>query len=314
MATVEAVEARFVRLEAIVDDMAQKMGNYVAVTTQKEQEFKGRVDAEVENVKKVIEGVHEASQSKSHDMNQRMQDTYQETKSAFDNIMIKMAEWERWSSQHLPAGGDRHDKVHYYIPTKNLLPEAFKGELSKWKQWKEDVEDYFDTINKGMENFLKDIEAEDKEPIDGKFVADHMQLYGPKVTGDSVQVWRALKNLTSDEARRIISSVKNEDGFLAWKQLVENYEKGADAKVGVALAELSGMVMKPARNPSETRNLINELEIRKKVVEDLTSDSIHYMHYKSVMLGILDPTTRQHTANIHSTKDMKLLKQIFWSS
>ena len=164
-----------------------------------------------------------------------------------------------------------------------------------------------DTVNKGMKSFLKDVEVTGL--IDNSFLASAAQKYGQKVADDGVQVWRALKKLTSEEARRVISSVKDENGFVAWKQLTENFEKGVDAKIGMALAELSGMVMKPAKTPTETRSLITELENKKKVVEEMTEDDIAPMHYKSILLGILDPMTRQHTASIHGTKDMKKLIQ-----
>ena len=66
--------------------------------------------------------------------------------------------------------------------------------------------------------------------------------------------------------------------------------------------EFSGMVARPAKNPEETRNLITEMERKRKMVEDVTGEDVSENHAKSVLVGILDPTTRQHTAMYHGSK------------
>ena len=68
--------------------------------------------------------------------------------------------------------------------------------------------------------------------------------YGAKVTEDSVQVWRG-------EARKVIMSVKNEDGFKAWQKLHMHFGPSLSAKQGMALSDFSGMVAKPATKPDE---------------------------------------------------------------
>ncbi len=61
------------------------------------------------------------------------------------------------------------------------------------------------------------------------------------------------------------------------------------------------MVAKPAKNPSATRNLVTEIDQRIKLVEDTTGKTVDEDHAKIVLIGILDPTTRQHTAMEHGT-------------
>ena len=43
-------------------------------------------------------------------------------------------------------------------------------------------------------------------------------------------------------------SVKNEDGFKAWQKLHVHFGPSLSAKRGMALADFSGMVAKPARD------------------------------------------------------------------
>lgn len=65
---------------------------------------------------------------------------------------------------------------------------------------------------------------------------------------------------------------------------------------GMVLADLSGMVAKPARTPGETRTQVMELDRRVKVAEDVTGEPISENHSKSILVGILAPLMRQHTA------------------
>ena len=70
-------------------------------------------------------------------------------------------------------------------------------------------------------------------------------------------------------------------------------------KQGMALADFTGMVAKPATKPGETKSLITELERRMKTVYEVTVELISDNHAKSVLVGMLDPMTRQHTAMHH---------------
>ena len=120
--------------------------------------------------------------------------------------------------------------------------------------------------------------------------------YGEKVTKDAVRVWRALKGITEGEARKVINSVKSEDGFKAWWKLHLRFEPGLAAKHGLALAEFSGMVTRPAKTPAETKQLVTEMDRKMHLIDEITDEAVSNNHAKSVLIGILDPMTRQHTA------------------
>ena len=95
-----------------------------------------------------------------------------------------------------------------------------------------------------------------------------------QVTQDEVQVWRALKGLTDGEARKVVLSVRDEDGFLAWRKLCLHFEPTLAAMQGRVIAEFGAMVTKPAKDTAETRRLVTELDQRKKLVEDLTGETV----------------------------------------
>ena len=151
-----------------------------------------------------------------------------------------------------------------YIPIKKLVPKEYKDHGDGWRQWQDDLLDFLDCSNPGMRSFLKEIEAQTEELKD-EWMQMMKDKYGAKVTEDSVQVWRAIKSLTGRAARKVIMSVQNEDGFKAWQKLHMHFGPSLLAKQGMALADFSGMVAKPATKPGETKSLFTELERRMKI-------------------------------------------------
>ena len=73
------------------------------------------------------------------------------------------------------------------------------------------------TRNVGMLKFLQAITLNRETPVDATMKRKWAVL-GENVLGDHVQVWRALKGLTSGGARSVVRSVHGEDGFEAWRQ------------------------------------------------------------------------------------------------
>ena len=76
---------------------------------------------------------------------------------------------------------------------------------------------------------------------------------------------------------------------------------------GMVLAEFSGMVARPAKNTAETKLLVTEIEQKIRIIEDITGEVITDNHAKSVLIGVLDPMTRQHTA-MHQGTEVKFEK------
>ena len=59
------------------------------------------------------------------------------------------------------------------------------------------------------------------------------------------------------------------------------------------MAQFSGMVARLAKSPGETIALLTEMDRKMKLVEDVTGEEVSEMHARSVLVGILDPVTRQ---------------------
>ena len=97
-------------------------------------------------------------------------------------------------------------------------------------------------------------------------------------------------------ARVVVQSVEGENGSEAWRRLYHQFEPKLVIKQGQVLSDFAAMVMKPARTIAETRDLITELDRKMKLIRELTHEGVSDVHAKFILIGILDPMTRQHTA------------------
>ena len=215
------------------------------------------------------------------------------TEHNINEVKIEIAKLKDAQPQHHQANGSKG-----YLQVKNLTPKTFGEKPEEWRTWKEDLEDFMDTINPGMKAFLKAIAAEG-EVINNEWKEEKRLEYNDKIIDDEVQVWRTLKALTTGEAKKLILAVKAEDGYKAWQKMHQRFEQSLAAKQGTVLAEFTGMITRPSKNPTETKKLITEIEQNMKKVEDTTGTEIDQNHAKSILIGILDPITRQHTAMRH---------------
>ena len=195
------------------------------------------------------------------------------------------------------------------MPYKNLVPDTLDNDYKQWRGWKEDIEDFMDTANPGLKKFLKVLERK-TEMVTKQYLKEVEDTYGKKVTTDAIQIWRALKATTKGEARKVINAVQHQNGYEAWQRLVQRFETGLEARQGEALAEFSGMIRRPAKNTEETKSLITEMDEKKNMVEEMTGSPVGEQHAKSILLGILDPITRQNTAASQGKETYEGLKKI----
>ena len=278
--------------------MRGNIADYARGLETQKKEFQDNTEIQFQQHKLVINELIASARKEFGDLHINLNTLHGMTDQALKDVNKKINELEGDRS----GGGAGHGvawKSKGYIPTKSLVPKTFTNKEEDWRRWQDDAMDYFDSLNEGMKDLLKEVELEAR-PVDNAWL--EAQVHDARVKGDQVQLWRALKNLTDGEARKVVTSVKEENGFRAWQKLHQRFGPSLSSKQGLVLMEFSGMVAKPAKTPTETRTLVTEMEQRIKLVEDITGTEVSENHVKSVLVGILDPTTRQHTAMYHGNK------------
>ena len=193
-------------------------------------------------------------------------------------------------------GGAGHKKIGL-LPDKMMLPKVFNDDIMQWNKWKQDVAKYFDESKEGIKNVMEQV-ANLKNPVTSEVLKEAAQNY-PQVLS-SVEQWkhlyRALEKLTDGEAAKIISTVKDENGFEAWRQLHLRFEPELEAQRNVVLTDLHNIT--PAKNIDETRSKMVELKVRIAKAENILHMEVQEMQKMTALLQIIDPITRQHTATM----------------
>ena len=294
------MEHRLDMLEQEVQVMRQQMSQQEASVAAQKAQLIAQLNEELVKHKLVLVEVVEEAKKEFTTVHMKVKNLYDEASGAVVELKERLdnveKESERSGGKHGGGGG-----MKGYLPVKAMLPNPFSDKPEEWRQWQEDMMDYLDSITPGMKAFLKEV-ADETEAVDDAWLMNAQQEHSTKITGDELAVWRALKTLTTGEARKVVTSIRTENGYRAWQKLHQRFGPSLSCKQGMVLMEFSAMVSKPAKTPDETRHLITEMERRIKMVEEVTGEDVSENHAKSVLVGILDPLTRQHTAMHHGSK------------
>ena len=165
-----------------------------------------------------------------------------------------------------------------------------------------------DLVKPGMKELLTAAErARDNEVVDAARATNQ----NPTIGVEAIQVWRALKKLTEDysEARQVVISVPGEDGYAAWVKLHRRFGMALGMRQGTMLSNFSQLGSVKMKSPVETRSKVIEIDRMAKLAQETNGEPIGEGHWKSVLVGMLDPLTRQHTSRMmgsqHTAMDLK---------
>ena len=153
--------------------------------------------------------------------------------------------------------------LHYNHMTVSVLEK-----MDQWRNWKSDVEDYTEATLPGIRGYLEKAKESDEE-------IDEVDV-DVKAWEQTEMLWRFLKKYTAGDARKIVSSVSDRNGWEAWMKLHLQFEPALVMREAVVMAQFTSMVNKRAKTPAETKTLLVELEERAKRVEEITHDERDY--------------------------------------
>ena len=104
------------------------------------------------------------------------------------------------------------------------------------------------------------------------------------------------------EARLAVTSVPSEDGFAAWVKLHRRYGMALAMKQGTMLATFSQLGLTKMKNPAVTRSEVIDIDKMAKLTQEIMGEPVGEGHWISVLVGMLDPLTRQHTSSLMGSK------------
>ena len=147
--------------------------------------------------------------------------------------------------------------LHYKNMTVPVLDK-----MDGWRSWTADVEDYTEETMPGIRADLDAAKNQEEEVAEVDM--------DPEAWSCREMIWRFLKKYTSGEARKVVCSAPNRNGWEAWRKLHLQYEPQLVMREAVVMAAFTNMVAKRAKNPSESKALLQELDERARRVEEVT--------------------------------------------
>ena len=190
------------------------------------------------------------------------------------------------------------------MPEKSRVPKNYGGKLEEWPDWRSDVEMWFDSCAKGLGVALSRIAGDQSdEPTNGLFMArfhDELVAEGTnpiEVISHDSRVYEALKGMTEKEALATVRGVTGGRGFEAWRRICQQFEPGVAAARHGAFHRVTAMGEKPAKNTTETRQLLVELDNKLRVAREVQGREVADDLSNAVLEKMLDPTTRAFTGS-----------------
>jgi hypothetical protein len=251
--------------------------NIIDVATKKFEELEG-------NLRDILTG----AQTKFQEVDSNYNNLYQQAKVSFENLDQKIS---------AGGGGMGRDKKTGFLPDKLMVPKKFSEDIGEWRKWKGEVSKYFDESREGIKAILDEI-ANKPFPITVDVLRDAGARHPHKIA--DLEQWkhlyRAIEKLTDGEAAKVVSTVNDENGFEAWRQLHLRFEPELQAQKNSVLLELHNMGA--ATTIEETKRKLVELRVRTAKAENILGMSVQDVQKKTALLQVLDPITKQHTAHM----------------
>jgi hypothetical protein len=265
---------------------------------QKNEDLRAKLQIYEEQQKSIMESMGSQVQNEVKTVTANLDMLDRETQQALNVLGERV--------KKLETGGGEAKKVSL-VHAQSFVPEALSKD-EDWRKWKSDVEDYCEELVGGMKGTL----AKARKTEDA-MNADWFDLNIPgdeDLWGRGNELWTFLKRYTAGEARQVVTSVAEDNGWEARRKLISQYEPGIMARVAHALPKFTSMTIKRAKTPKETRSLMTELKARAKRVFEVTRIQIDPSHEMSVITGIVDLETLKHTAQWQKPGgDVKELKR-----
>ena len=154
-----AMEGRMKQVEEAVGKLRGDMADFARSLNEQKANLDDELSKEFTTHKLAMREIIESARSEFADIKSGMTNLHNATDTALKDVIKKIHDVESKG-----AGAGNSWKSKGYIPLKSMVPKTFSNQEDQWRQWQDDVTEYFDNITPGMRKFLKEVELE-PEPV-----------------------------------------------------------------------------------------------------------------------------------------------------
>ena len=290
------IEVRGNQLISDVQEAQMKTETLHQIMNETFKELQIKTEEMFTQVQSKLQGIQGNNESIA--MSYRM--LYDKTEVTFIDMQKKIETMNKGFGGRATSDGWGQDNLKRkgYMPINNMMPQKLNPKAEDWLVWRHDVLDYVDVQTEGVAKLLLELGKHDGADIElQQKVVDYVGDKGERFREeDGVAIWRALKRLTEGTAQKLVMNVKQEDGFMAWVKLNRYFIPQLDLQQGAALQDLTSLILTRAKDPAETKQMMLTYQSKVKLAED-HNRSLSSEYLKSILIGIIDPTTRKHTVS-----------------
>ena len=245
------------------------------------------------------EKMAEIEQNQSGQQQAGLEQLYRATQTELTQIKQKMAELGQRGTLGDARGGQGDQKRRGMVILKDLKPSTFNGKPEKWCGWIEEVVDYAEANHRGMRQLLERAEKLKNQEADEYWILSQGDvLPSGSVAEIMEEMFLLLKTGTEvgTQAREIVANTQKKNGFLAWQRLFAHYQPELAAREAHTFNSVLGMMNKKAKNKTEVRGMIVELEGKVRICKEMCGIEVDNNTLRGVLAAMLDPETRIHTS------------------
>jgi len=222
-----------------------------------------------------------------NEVSEGLKELYTVANIAVGAVATRVQKIEEELAAQKSRGGERMQGQRSLLHYKNMTVPVL-DKMDGWRSWTADVEDYTEETMPGIRADLDAAKNQEEEVAEVDM--------DPEAWSCREMIWRFLKKYTSGEARKVVCSAPNRNGWEAWRKLHLQYEPQLVMREAVVMAAFTNMVAKRAKTPSESKTLLLELDERARRVEEVTGEAIENRHRMSVVMGVIDAESMKHTS------------------
>ena len=251
---ISSVEARIMNVETLVGSLDAKLKTlqentiglgdgltqvtadlkvYATGLAAEKVDFTQQLNIELDKHKLALASVVDGARSEFTVLKGQLTDLHGHTAQAFGNVKAKVEQLEAEILQRGTPGKSHMGSTatQGYLPMKSMVPSVFGNSEEQWRGWQDDVADYVDSQRRGMKVVLKAAEQE-MGPIDEQWMLEQGHKHQVNAEAEKANLYRALKALTTGEAKTVVQGVRGENGYAAWKALHQRFGPSVAARQG----------------------------------------------------------------------------------
>ena len=306
-----ATDRRFDKIEVVVQETVQQvnkiqveLGIMASKNTEMAKEIANQVQLQLAQERIRIEEIVAQASTEFNNLREQggqqqagIQQLYQATQTELAQLKHKLLELEQRGPVGDARGGPGEQKRKGMVLLKDLKPSNFDGKSEKWRTWVEEVADFAEANHRGLRRLLERVEKLKGQEADDYWILNQTDVIPNQAVEIIEEMFTVLKMYTESgtQARDIVMNTPKKNGFIAWQRLFAHYQPELAAREGQALSNVLSMQTKRAKNQTELRGYIVELEGKVRICKDLCGLDVEDNTLRSVLVGMLDPETRRHT-------------------